>query len=333
MILLKAEVTPDLRWHQMVQSAGFDGNDLSNGALQGNGVLSLEAVLRGRRLPVALYFDDGDDGDDEDGRVDDVDINLPGPIGSTGSTRSDGSRLYTPAIGCHNNNVGGVGRRLQAHGSGGLQSVTLKVDVGTYCSSGAEEDNGEELEHGTIISPGMLRINVWCSWSVNESRGGRTNGSGKDRVVETVGHNGGTICGGQDGDTSLTGGYSAVGARGDDGDDDDDSSLLGGRACVSLPDVLVASEQVVLVPSQWGPGASGLSMALMDERSSSSMVPPDLDPLESLDTVDLRSCHRSKALADVALVIEAVYSTEGEERRDDDGVHRGLMLKEEVRPR
>lgn len=168
----------------------------------------------------------------------------------------------------------------------GVQAVILEVDIGNW----EEESENAAIGYshrGTVDSteagqpkPGLLRINVWRSLN-------------------------GTEHGGGDGDCSP-------------GHDAQILDICGTPAKVSvyLPDVLMASEQVVLVPRLWALGACDLSRALAQaDRAARANQDGSLS--------DSEACCRpsDKALSEVALVIEAVFAAEypaqGEARAKD----------------
>ena len=316
MIKLKAYVSSTVRWHQpnwglsptqqqqqqhqqQQQQVHTDAASALSvrtaGTLLESGTLFLEAVLRGRRLPITLCFDD-----DEVGRSvsEHAIIDGSGSGGSRSAINPPGSR-----------SIGGLVSDVEPEGM-----VPVTISVHLVGGDGGSEDPAGRASSAAAVAdvliipaqPGMLRINAWCScWGVDgvgqqqqQQREGvahLSDGShGHFDVPLMGGHS--TVVGMQDGVGGLRGGVTASGA-----------------GHVSLPDLLVASEQVLLVPSQWAFGASGLSTALMDDEELlrqpewSGEADPDLDPLDP--------GHRSKALADVALVVEAVFSTEDRQGR------------------
>ena len=319
---LLAYITPDIRWHQqsvwMQQqqqqqqqqpqidrpqaASGGVGDDAplnvreplasgyggcgGGGRLQtAGGTLSLEAVLLGRRYPIALRFNDGDDAAFQNSI-----------LSSTGGSTAGGGLFPSKSGIC----------RSEETDLEGLQAVTLEVDLSG--GSGGDDDaaawgtaSSSAGGGGVVISPGMLRINVWCSW-------------GYDADTEHIGNNNG-----------LGESFSVDAA-------DDVNPLQAAHKVahcsdvarhVSLPDILMASEQVVLLPSQWAAGASDLSSALRDEQLSlsSDLLAADLDVSVRAcfgSNPPPRPCRRSKALVDVALVVEAVFATEELQSDDDD---------------
>ena len=245
-----------------------------------------------------------------------------GSTGSIGSAGSTGSReiegLRSEDVGEVESSAGGHGGELE-----GLQPVTLKVDLwgggSTYVGGPAASSAGGGAEEDEV-SPGMLRINVWCSWKPRPSSSPEPHQSmsrvdaaaavgplDDEGVTETRPHV-----------TEAAAAAAAAGAG--DNDDDNVTQAMYGvikrrgngeydpPSIVSLPDILMASEQVVLLPSQWATGALDLSLALKEE--SAMVVGEDLMSGGIDLDFDMRSGHRSRALADVGLVVEAVFGVE-----------------------
>ena len=281
-IKLQAYITPDFRWNQTLwmqqqQLVQTSEGTAVMGSTWAGGTLSLEAVHLGRRCPVTLRFNDGD----------------AASIGPLGYIESTGSTGPSPA-GSIDGSESGSHRDSGDAGEGGLQAVTLEVDLSG--GSGMEDLGGVFPTGGgseVVVSPGMLRINVWCSWNKGEHH-------------SSVGISDGGCESPSTGRTLASSAYHASSDRRSD-------ATGAPHHHVSLPDVLMASEQVVLLPSLWATGASDLSSALKKESAMVLSGGGGEDPAVSAEMdldFDMRSGHRSKALVDVGLVVEAVFATE-----------------------
>ena len=297
MVSLRAFITPDYRWHQgAAASERQRQSEIESGFLVGGGGL-------------------GDDGCEREEEGEEVGATLPGvgklrPPGSAGGLTLEvvlgGRRLPStvtfddgesstperpPPSGSRSGSetlaASGHEETDTAASSVCMQAITIVVDLGDETEfpwDYSEEETAGVINPSTGVTPsrfppaGMLRINLW-------------------------GHPASDIVGSGEGDGDQSSELSGSGS---------------GIRSVCLPDILLASEQVVLLPGQWSDAAIDISSAVARQGghafNASSHSDPDLDPVDP--------GRRSKALADVALVVEAVFSDE--ERRhaifDNSGV-------------